>query len=93
MIFEGLLLSQFTINIDNNLFDARITIFLLQLTKKTFCANISVKILFNNLLQRKWLTNANECFKRATEMSLGIANCTVNIRNENVFINGIRFAN
>ena len=37
-------------------------------------------------------TNVNECFKRATETSLGIAKGLINIRNVNMFINGIRFA-
>ena len=39
----------------------------------------------------KWLTNTNECFKRAVETSLGIAKGLVNVRNVNVFINGIQF--
>ena len=36
-------------------------------------------------------TNADECFKRNPETSLGIAKGLVNVRNVNVFINGIRF--
>ena len=38
-------------------------------------------------------TNANECFKRAAETSLGIDKGLVKVRNVNVFISGIRFAN
>ena len=41
----------------------------------------------------KWLTNANECLKRAAETSLGIAKGLVNVRNVNVFIDGTRFPN
>ena len=37
--------------------------------------------------------NANEYFRRAAETSLGIAKALANVRNVNVFINGIRFAN
>ena len=41
----------------------------------------------------KWLTNANELLKRVVETSLGIAKGLVNVRNVNVFNNGIRVAN
>ena len=65
---------------------------LLSLTKKHLCEDVSVKILKPSSAI-KWLTNANECFKRAAETSLRIAKGLVNVRNVNVFINGIRFAN
>ena len=66
---------------------------LLSLTKNlSFCENVLVKILKPSSAI-KWLTNANECFKRATETPPGIGKGLVNVRNVNVFINGIRFAN
>jgi len=46
-----------------------------------------------NPLQHKWLRNANECYKRAAETSLGITKGLVDVRNVKVFVNGIRFVN
>ena len=71
-------------------FGSRIEIFFKSLTKTLFVWTFRLK--YYNLLQHKWLTNANECFKRAAETSLGIAKGLVSVRNVNVFINGIRFA-
>ena len=50
------------------------------------------RLKYYNLLQHKLATNANCCFKRGAETSLGIVKGPVNVRNANVFINGIRFA-
>ena len=57
---------------------------------RNFCChrlkNVSVKTLKPSSAI-KWLTNANECCKRAAETSLGIGKGLVNVRNVNVFIN------
>ena len=59
---------------------------MLSLTENFFCENVSVKILEPSSAI-KWLTNANECCKRAAETSLGIGKGLVNVRNVNEFIN------
>ena len=51
--------------------------------------NVSVK--YYNLLQHKWLRMQMSAFKRAA--GLGIAKSLVNVRNVNVFIDGIWFVN